>query len=158
MNWLTSVTFLIAALTALAVATGRPARRFPWLVLAACLALVSLDEAGQVHDPITANAEEQLRAGGLRAVAVLVVTLAVAGAVGAFLLRLAPPVRWRVAGAMGLVVVAAVGIDAAGPDLVGDPAARLKPGYVARSTFEEVLELGASVLVLDAMLAGAITR
>jgi hypothetical protein len=56
------------------------------------------------------------------------------------------------------VVLAAVAIDAAGPDLVDDPAARLEVGYVAKATLEEVLELGAAVLVLDGMLVAALTR
>ncbi len=73
-------------------------------------------------------------------------------------LRLAPPVRWRVAGAMGLVVLAAVGIDSLGPDLVDDPAGRLKASYVARSSLEELLELAAAVLVLDGMLAASFDR
>lgn len=158
LNWLTASTFLLAAVAATAAAFGSAARRAPWLVLAAVLALVSLDEASGLHDPISANAEAQLRSGGLRAVAVVVIALALGAAVAWFVLRLAPPVRWRVAGALGLVVLAAVAIDAAGPDLVEDPAARLKPGYVARASLEEVLELGAAVLALDGMLVAALTR
>ena len=158
MNWLTSATFLLAAVAAVAVAGSRPVSRLRWWGLAGALAFVSLDEAAQVHDPVTANAEERLRAGGAGAVMVVLVAVAVAAALGAFLLRLEPPVRWRVAGALGLVVVAAVGIDAAGPDLVDDPAARLQAAYVARSTLEEIVELGAAVLVLDAMVVAALTR
>lgn len=158
MNWLTSSTFLVAAIAAFAVAGRDQASRLRWFVLAGALAFVSLDEAAQVHDPVTANAETQLRAGGVRAVAVLLVAAIGAGMVAAFLARLAPPVRWRVAGALGLMAVAAIGVDAAGPNLVDDPVARLQPGYVARSTLEEVLELGAAVLVLDAMVVAALTR
>jgi hypothetical protein len=158
MNWLTSATFLLAAVAAAAVAGAQPARRLRWLALAGALAFVSLDEAVQVHDPLTTNAEEGLRAGGPAALAIILVAVAVAAAVVMFVLRLDPPVRWRVAGALGLVVVAAIGIDAVGPDLVDDPEARLRPGYVARSTLEEILELGASLLVLDAMVVAAVKR
>jgi len=75
-----------------------------------------------------------------------------------FVVRLDPPVRWRVAGAAMLVLVAAVGIDSVGPDLVDDPAARLKASYVAKATLEELVELGAAALVLDGMLVAALTR
>jgi hypothetical protein len=158
MNWLTASTFLLGGLVAWAVAVKRLAGRIAWTAAAAALALISLDEAAGVHDPLSVNAERQLRAGGLRAVAVLLVVALVGGAVVRFVLQLDPPVRWRVAGALGLLLVAALGVDAAGKDLVDDPLARLQPGYVAKSTIEEVLELGAAVLVLDGMLVAALTR
>lgn len=158
LNWLTASTLLLAGVAAWSAATRQAGRRLGWLVMAGGLALVSLDEAAQVHDPVAVRAEDELRAGGLKAVLVVVVVAVVGGVVARFVLRLAPPVRWRVAGAMGLVAMAAIGIDSVGPNLVDDPSARLEAGYVARSTLEEVLELGASVLVLDGMLLAALTR
>lgn len=158
LNWLTASTFLLAGVVAWAAARRHEAGRLAWLATAGVLVLVSLDEAAQVHDPVAVRVEEQLRAGGLGAVLVVLVAVAVGAVVARFVLRLPPAVRWRVVGAVGLVAVAAVGIDAVGPDLVADPAARLEAGYVARSTLEELLELGASVLVLDGMLVAALTR
>lgn len=158
LNWLTASTFLLAGVVGYAAATRQRAQRLGWFVAVGALVFVSLDEAAQVHDPITEAAKDQLRAGGLRAGVILVVAVTVAAVSVRFLLRLDPPVRWRVAGATVLVLVAAVGIDSVGPDLVNDPAARLKPGYVAKSTVEEVIELSGSVLILDGMLVAAIKR
>lgn len=157
LNWLTASTFLLAGLVA-AVVAGQGQRRLTWIAAAAVIALVSLDEAVGLHDPISVKAEEELRRGGVRAIVVILVAAVLAGIVVAFMLRQAWPVRWRLAGAVGLIAVAAVGIDAAGPDLVNDPAARLRGGYVAKSTLEETVELGASVLMLDGMLVAALRR
>lgn len=157
LNWLTASTFLLAGLVA-AVVADQGRRRLSWLAAAAALVLVSLDEAVGLHDPISVKAEEEVRSGGSRAIVVILVVAVLAGIVGVFLLRQAWPVRWRLAGAVGLIAVAAVGIDAVGPDLVDDPAARLKASYVGKSTLEEVLELGASVLMLDGMLVAAFRR
>lgn len=158
LNWLTASTFLLAGMAAYAAAVQQTARRLGWFAVAAVTALVSLDEAAQVHDPVAARAEEQLRAGGVGAALVVLVIVAAGAVVVRFVLGLRWPVRWRVAGAIALVAVAAVGIDAAGPNLVNDPAARLEAGYVARSTVEEFLELSAAVLILDGMLVAALTR
>jgi len=158
LNWLSASTFLLAAVAACAVTIGPEVSRLRWLAAAAVLAFISLDEAAGVHDPITFNAETRLRAGGFGAVAVVLLAALAAAPVALFVAQLAPSVRWRVAGALGLVVVAAVGIDAPCADLVNDPAARLEGGYVAKATLEEVLELGAAVLVLDGMLLAALKR
>ncbi len=161
MNWLSASTFLLAALAAIAAAAqaqDRRAGRLGWLALAGALAFVSLDEAAQVHDPAQELAKDQLRAGGLRAVLVLVAGAALGAVAARFVLRLPPPVRWRVGGSLGLLLLAAVAIDSAGRNLVEDPAARLEAGYVARSTLEEVIELGSAVLVLDGMVVASLRR
>ena len=158
LNWLTASTFLVAALAAFAMRVRQHACRLYWLAVAGVLAFVSLDEAAGVHDPVSTNAEAQLRSGGVSAVGVLVVVAILGVIVVWAVLRMAPPVRWRVTGAFALLFVAAVGIDALGADLTADPAARLETGYVAKATLEEILELGAAVLVLDGMLAAALKR
>ncbi len=158
MNWLTASSFLLAGVAAHAVGHSRPGRRAMWLAAAGVLAFVSLDEAAGVHDPLTVRAEEWARGGGVRAAAVVAVVTVLGVVVVRFLAGLAAPVRWRVAGALGLLLVAAIGIDSAGPDLVADPAARLGAAYVAKATLEEVLELASAVLVLDAMVLAALTR
>lgn len=157
LNWLTASTFLLAGLAA-AVVAGSRSRRRCWIVAAVLLVLVSLDEAVGLHDPLSVYAEDQLRRGGLGRVLVVLGATAAAVVVTRVILSQAPAVRWRVAAAVALVLLAAVGIDALGPDLVNDPAARLGTGYVVKSTAEEALELGAAVLVLDAMLLAALTR
>jgi len=157
LNWITASMFLLAGLVASAVA-ARQTSPFGWFATGAVLALVSLDEAAGVHDPVTVFAEAQARAGGVGLVGVLVVAVVAGSLVARFLFGLAPPVRWRAAAALGLLLLAAIGIDSLGPNLVNDPAARLKPGYLAKASVEEILELGASVLVLDAMLVAALKR
>jgi len=86
LNWLTTSTFLVAAVGALVVAgQQRPGDRrdgrWAWHGAAAALALVSLDEAVGLHGPAQLRAESAVRAGGVPAVALALVGLAVGGTV-----------------------------------------------------------------------------
>lgn len=68
------------------------------------------------------------------------------------------PVRWRLLAAAGLVLLAAVGVDALGEDLTDDPQARLDGQYVAKATAEQALEWCAAVLAIDAVLVALVER
>lgn len=57
-----------------------------------------------------------------------------------------------------LLLVAAVGIDVLGSDLIADPAARLAPPYLVKASAEELGELLAALLALDAGLLGLVGR
>lgn len=153
LNWLTASTFAVAALVALGVARSG-ADRLPWLCLAGGVAFVSVDEAVGVHDPLQVAVVTMAGSGGPGLLAALVLGALLLLA-GVLLLHLAPPVRWRVAGAVALVGLAAVGMDAVGPDLTDDPQARLGGWYVAKSTVEEALEVLAAVILLDDVRRGS---
>ena len=145
--------FVVAALVALGAARAG-ADRLPWLGLAAAVGFVSVDEAVGVHDPLQA-AVVAVAGSGTPGLLVAVVVGALLLAAAVLLLRhLGSPVRWRVASSAALVVLAAAGVDAAGPDLPDDPAARLQGWYVAKATLEEALEILAAVVLLDGVRRG----
>lgn len=150
---MTASTFLLAGLLALRLASEAPrAQRPVWWVLAAGVLLVSLDEAVGASDPVRVAVQRLVDAGGP---ALLLVGVLGAGAlaVAAVVVQvLPPPARFRAIAAVLLVLLAAVGIDELGPDLVDRPEERLRAWYVAKATTEEAVELAAAVLLLDAML------
>ena len=150
LNWLSASVFLLTGLLlaqAARAATGRD--RVWWVVLAAGVLFVSLDEASGVHDPVQVHAESALAAGGLPALLVGATAL-VAVPVGLAVLRVLPRrLRWRAVLAVLIVAVAAVGVDSLGPDLAESPERRLETWYVLKSSVEELLELFAACLLLD---------
>lgn len=152
LNWLTASAFLLAGCAALlASRTGGRG----WLVVAAVALFVSVDEAVGLHDPLQAAVERWVADGGVGLAVVAVAALGAGVVVLRFLLAADRAVGLRLLGVLALVAVAAVGIDAIGPDLAADPARRLEAWYVAKATSEEALELVAAVLALDACLLAA---
>ena len=153
LNWLTTSLFLLAAVGALVLAVTWRRR---WWFVAAFLGFVSLDEAVGLHDPLQKAVERQLDAGGVRAVGVALLALLAGVLVIRFLLSLPRPAAWRLAAVALLIALAAVGVDALGPDLTDDPGRRLEDWYIVKATLEETCELCASVVALDAVFVAAL--
>lgn len=156
LNWLSASVFLLAGLLVVQLARSAAGRaRVWWVVLAAGVLFVSLDEAAGVHDPVRVAVEAAVRGGGGPLALVLLVAVA-AVPVGLAVLRVLPRrLRWRAVLAVLLVVLAAVGIDSLGPDLADAPERRVETWYVLKSSLEELVELLAACLLLDTMAQAA---
>lgn len=152
LNWLSTSTFLAAALVATLQARVGTSARFGWYAVAAGLLLVSLDEVVGLHDPLKGRLTAIVQDRGPAVIAVLAGVLVLGLLAGRFLAGRPRDERWRLVVAIALLAFAAVGIDSFGRDLIDDPAARLQLGYLLKASAEELVELTAAVLTLDACL------
>jgi hypothetical protein len=157
-TWLSSVGLLsCAALAALVPAVGRPREPRPrrWLLLAAALAIASLDEMAMMHERLANRLHAAPGAGELLAYAPAALGLVLAAA---FLVAMVPLLR-ALPGPTRAALLAAGALYAAGAGALGLAstalAARGGAGLAgdALATLEALLELLGTSLLLHALVA-----
>lgn len=159
-TWFASGILLLAAVLAAVVASLRRARDRPalrWIVLAAVLATMSLDEAASLHERVLDGVGRSIvgdGADGWLRHAWLVPGIVVAAVLAAGSLKLARDLPGRsgrlLAVATGLYFLGAIGFESASGQALatrGDG-----PAYVVVTTLEEGAELAGALLLLHVLL------
>ncbi|HEX7006074.1 MAG TPA: hypothetical protein VF274_02985 [Alphaproteobacteria bacterium] len=157
-TWFQSVNLLFATLllAAIGVAARRKGEPFAvhWLILAGIVLFLSLDEMAMIHERAIEPIQRITgRPEGMWAPTWIFVALALVAVVGLFFLRfflhLRPHMRLRLAAAAVLFVLGSVALEMVAAAAGGDEETFT---YVLLSHAEEVLEMVAVVVLIDALL------
>lgn len=124
-----------------------------WTGLSLLFLGLSIDEAASFHEALSYPIRESLELDGFLyyawVIPASVAVVIVAGIYARFVVWLPPGIRWRVVAAGALFVGGALGMEMVGSGLSRSAATT---GYVIAVTIEEALEIGAVILLIDALL------
>ncbi|HEX2153882.1 MAG TPA: hypothetical protein VHL52_07885 [Acidimicrobiia bacterium] len=158
-TWLAAV--LMTGAAGLSAVLGRDEHRREgsyarhWYVLAAIMAVLSVDEVAALHEATAGPLRAALDLSGLFyygwVVPALIGVVVLTVAYGRFVLALRAPAKGRVVLAAALFVGGAVGLEMVA-GLFAGTAARDGAGFFLLATTEEVMELAGLILLIDTFL------